>query len=60
MPPVSEQQRKLMWLAASKKGGAGVVSQSVGREFAKSDPGGKLPAKKKGDVLYDHASSHKS
>lgn len=57
-PPVSEQQRKLMWSAASKKGGAGGVSQAVGREFAKSDPGGKLP-KKKGDSLYDHPTSAK-
>jgi hypothetical protein len=47
-----------MWSAASKKGGAGGVPQSVGKEFAKSDPGGKLPAKK-GDVLYDHKTSPK-
>jgi len=32
-----------MWAAASKKGGAGGVSQEVGKEFAKTDPGGKLP-----------------
>ena len=35
-----------MWAAASKKGGAGGVSQAVGKEFAEADPGGKLPAKK--------------
>jgi hypothetical protein len=44
MPPVSEQQRKLMWAAASKKGGVGGVSQAVGKEFAKADEPGKLPA----------------
>lgn len=32
-----------MWAAASKKGGAGGVPQSVGKEFAKADAGGKLP-----------------
>ncbi len=56
MPPVSEKQRRLMWAAASKKGGVGGVSQSVGKEFAKADPGGKLPEKKKSrrEALYDH------
>jgi hypothetical protein len=47
-----------MFAAASKKGGAGGVPQSVGKEFADADPGGKLPAKK-GDV-YDHPSSPRS
>lgn len=47
MPPVSQQQRKLMWAAASRKGGAGGVPQKVGKEFAKADPGGKLPKFKK-------------
>ena len=48
-----------MWAAASKKGGAGGVSQSVGKEFANADPGGKLPAKKKkrSSVLYDNPRS---
>ena len=46
MPAVSEAQRRLMFAAASKKGGAGGVSQAVGREFAEADPGGKLPARK--------------
>lgn len=36
-----------MFAAASKKGGAGGVSQSVGEDFAAADPGGKLPAKVK-------------
>ena len=36
-----------MFAAASKKGGAGGVSQAVGKEFANADPGGKLPAKVK-------------
>jgi len=59
MPPVSEAQRRLMWAAASKKGGAGGVSQSVGKEFAGADPGGKLPAKKKSKraAMYDHPRS---
>lgn len=50
MPPMSEKQRRLMAAAAHKKGGAGGVSQRVGREFIKADPGGKLPktAKPKG------------
>ena len=47
MPPVSQQQRKLMWAASSKKGGAGGVSQKVGKEFAAADKGGKLPVRKK-------------
>lgn len=47
MPPVSQQQRKLMWAAASKKGGAGGVPQSVGKEFAAADKPGKLPKYKK-------------
>jgi hypothetical protein len=46
MPPVSEAQRRLMQAAAHTKGGVGGVSQSVGKEFASADPGGKLPAKK--------------
>lgn len=44
MPPRSEAQRRLMWAASKKKGGAGGVPQKVGREFAKADKGGKLPA----------------
>lgn len=32
-----------MFAAASRKGGAGGVSQSVGKEFANADPGGRLP-----------------
>lgn len=35
-----------MHAAANKKGGAGGVSQAVGKEFAEADKGGKLPAKK--------------
>ena len=58
MPPVSEAQRRLMWAAANKKGGVGGVPQSVGKEFAKADPGGKLPKKKK-SKMYSHASSAK-
>ncbi len=46
MPAVSEAQRRLMFAAASKKGGAGGVSQAVGKEFAEADKGGKLPERK--------------
>lgn len=49
MPPVSEAQRRLMWSAASKKGGVGGVSQKVGKEFADADPGGKLPKRRLSD-----------
>lgn len=59
MPPVSEAQRRLMWAAANKKGGVAGVSQSVGKEFANADPGGKLPKKKK-SPLYTHPRSPKS
>ena len=47
MPAVSEAQRRLMFAAAGKKGGAGGVSQAVGKEFAAADKGGKLPEKMK-------------
>jgi hypothetical protein len=41
-----------MFAAANSKGGAGGVPQSVGKEFATADEGGKLPekVKKKGWV----------
>jgi hypothetical protein len=59
MPPVSEKQRRLMWAAASKKGGVGGVPQSVGKEFAEADTGGKLPerktAKDRRKKLYPHS-----
>lgn len=45
MPAVSEAQRRLMATAANQSGGAGGVSQAVGKEFIAADPGGKLPAK---------------
>ena len=55
MPPVSEAQRRLMHAAASRKGGVGGVSQFVGKEFAASDHGGKLPpraGKSMSNTLY--------
>lgn len=55
MPPVSEAQRRLMWAAASKKGGVDGVPQSVGKDFSSADKGGKLPKRKK-SKLYDHPS----
>lgn len=59
MPAVSQAQRRLMFAAAYKKGGAGGVPQSVGREFAGADKGGKLPEHKakKRSPLYDHPRS---
>lgn len=36
-----------MWAAASKKGGVAGVPQSVGKDFAEADPGGKLPKRVK-------------
>ena len=47
MPPRSQAQRRLMYAAAAKKGGAGGVSQKVAREFTESDKPGKLPARVK-------------
>ena len=56
MPPVSERQRKAMHAAAEGKSTIG-IPKSVGKEFADSDPGGKLPEKKS---PYDHARSKKA
>lgn len=54
MPIVSQKQRALMYLAASKKGGAGGVSQKVAKEFVASDKPGKLPERKtRREKLYD-------
>jgi hypothetical protein len=44
MPPVSQKQRAAMWAAASGKSTLG-IPRKVGAEFAKADPGGKLPAR---------------
>lgn len=41
-PVVSQNQRKAMFAAKAGKSTLG-IPQSVGREFVKSDPGGKLP-----------------
>ena len=46
MPPVSQAQRRLMYAAAAKKGGAGGVPQSVAKEFTAADQPGKLPENK--------------
>lgn len=45
-PPVSEKQRRAMWAAAAGHSNLG-IPESVGKEFANADPGGKLPAKAK-------------
>jgi hypothetical protein len=47
MPPRSEQQRKAMHAAAQGKSTIG-IPKSVGKEFAASDKGGKLPKRRKG------------
>ena len=46
MPPVSEAQRKAMRAAAAGHSTLG-IPKSVGQDFSKADPGGKLPKKKK-------------
>ncbi len=56
MPPVSQAQRRLMYAAASKKGGVGGVSQKVAKEFTGADRPGKLPEKKR-RKMYDHPKS---
>ncbi|WP_439392334.1 hypothetical protein ACRQ5Q_22320 [Bradyrhizobium sp. PMVTL-01] len=43
MPPVSQAQRRWAFANRNKKGAEGKAA----REFAKADPGGKLPAKVK-------------
>jgi len=49
MPPVSEKQRRFMQAAAHDKTFAkeAGIKQSVAREFAEADPGGKLPMRAK-------------
>lgn len=48
-----------MYAAASKKGGAGGVSQEVAKKFVNADEPGKLPERKKPKVsrLHDHPRS---
>lgn len=53
MPPVSEKQRKAMFAAANGHSTLG-IPEKVGKEFSKSDPGGKLPKKKsRRESFYD-------
>ena len=47
MPPRSESQRRAMHAAAKGKSTIG-IPKKVGKEFAKSDKGGKLPMRKGG------------
>lgn len=44
-PPVSEAQRRAMFAAKAGRSNLG-IPQSVGKEFAEADPGGKLPERK--------------
>lgn len=46
MPPKSQAQRKAMHAAAHGKSNLG-IPKKVGKEFVKSDKGGKLPPRKK-------------
>ena len=46
MPPKSEAQRRAMRAAAAGKSTVG-IPQKVGKEFVKSDTGGKLPKRAK-------------
>ena len=46
IPPVSQKQRRAMRAAASGRSTLG-IPRSVGKDFSDSDPGGKLPMKKK-------------
>ena len=59
MPFKSQAQRGLFYSAASSKGGAGGVSQSVAEKMVKEDQPGKLPERvgKRSDRLYDHKRS---
>jgi hypothetical protein len=43
MPIVSQAQRALMHMAATRKGGVGGVTQKVAKEFVATDKPGKLP-----------------
>ena len=58
MPPKSEVQRKAMQAAAHGKSTLG-IPKSVGKEFAKADPGGKLPKKKPGGQFRLHKEKKK-
>lgn len=51
MPPVSQAQRRWAFANKDKPGKEGAAA----KEFAESDPGGKLPEKKKTrrETLYD-------
>lgn len=53
MPPVSEKQRRAMQAAAHGHSTLG-IPKSVGKEFAASDPGGKLPKKKRSGKPAHH------
>ena len=54
-PPVSEAQRRAMRAAESGHSTLG-IPKSVGKEFSKADPGGKLPQHAK-DAKLDRALS---
>ena len=59
MPPVSQAQRKAMWAAASGNSTIG-IPKKVGKEFAKADPGGKLPKKVSSTHGFGHSATQRS
>lgn len=54
MLPRSEKQRIAMQMAAAGKSTLG-IPKKVGKEFTKSDPGGKLPTRKRKIRMKDKA-----
>jgi hypothetical protein len=59
MPFTSQAQRGLMYSAASRKGGAGGVSQSVAKKLVAEDKPGKLPEHAKTGRKMDYSKSKK-
>lgn len=51
MPPVSQKQRRAMYAAAEGKSTIG-IPKKVGKEFVKSDPGGKLPKRAPSNTVH--------
>lgn len=49
--PKSQKQRAAMHAAAEGKSTLG-IPKTVGKEFVKGDPGGKLPKRSKRRVIY--------
>ena len=56
MPMKSQAQRRLMYAAADKPGGAGGVPSDVAKEFVAADKPGKLPERK--GLNYKRSGGH--